>query len=311
MELISSVDDDLILETLGFIKEYLEAASITESTRKSDGSIWLLPVNGERYLIDKVYDDHKTTALIRSIATENNTQVTSKSPNVSGVIPGYGARFEGWVPPVVSKPVFCIRKHLKFLLPLDKYVDDGVITQTQFAYIKNCIQRKRNFCISGECNSGKTTFANSLLGLIALTGDRTLIGEDTREIRFDGKDASFFLSSKYISLRDIVKSMMRLNPDRIIIGELRDGAATLELLKAWLTHGGGITTIHASSPEVALDRFAMLLQEQVTSIPFRLIGETVHVILHICYENGKRFAEVVQVEGYDQTLNNYKYKYIV
>ncbi|WP_197421637.1 ATPase, T2SS/T4P/T4SS family, partial [Sphingobium sp. CCH11-B1] len=131
----------------------------------------------------------------------------------------------------------------------------------------------------GGTGSGKTTLVNALLVEVAKTTDRIVLIEDTRELQCAAPNlVAMRTKDGVVSLSDLVRSSLRLRPDRIPIGEVR-GAEALDLLKAWGTgHPGGIGTIHAGTALGALRRMEQLIQEAVVTVPRALLAETIDLI---------------------------------
>ncbi|WP_348627961.1 P-type conjugative transfer ATPase TrbB [Mesorhizobium sp. M5C.F.Ca.IN.020.29.1.1] len=202
--------------------------------------------------------------VIGSVAHALHSEADDDRPIVSGELPIGGHRFEGLLPPVVAAPTFTIRRRASRLIPLKDYVKTKVMTTRQADIIRNAIASRLNIVISGGTGSGKTTLANAVIAEIVETApeDRIVILEDTAEIQCAAENAVALHTSDTIDMARLLKSTMRLRPDRIIVGEVRDGAA-LTLLKAWNTgHPGGVTTIHSNSAMSALRRLEQLTAEE-------------------------------------------------
>ena len=240
--------------------------------------------------------------VIGSVAHALQSQADDEQPIISGELPIGGHRFEGLLPPIVSRPTFTIRRRASRLIPLDNYVSSKVMTARQADIIRNAIESRLNIVISGGTGSGKTTLANAVISEIveAAPEDRIVILEDTAEIRCVAEYAVALHTSDTIDMARLLKSTMRLRPDRIIVGEVRDGAA-LTLLKAWNTgHPGGVTTIHSNSAMSALRRLEQLTAE-VSQQPMReVIGEAVDLIVSIERTGrGRRVRDVIHVESFN------------
>ncbi|AMS45435.1 P-type conjugative transfer ATPase TrbB [Aminobacter aminovorans] len=240
--------------------------------------------------------------VIGSVAHALQSQADDEQPIISGELPIGGHRFEGLLPPIVSRPTFTIRRRASRLIPLDDYVSSKLMTARQADVIRNAIESRLNIVISGGTGSGKTTLANAVIAEIveAAPEDRIVILEDTAEIRCVAENAVALHTSDTIDMARLLKSTMRLRPDRIIVGEVRDGAA-LTLLKAWNTgHPGGVTTIHSNSAMSALRRLEQLTAE-VSQQPMReVIGEAVDLIVSIERTGrGRRVRDVVHVESFN------------
>ena len=165
----------------------------------------------------------------------------------------------------------------------------------------SAVAEGRNILVAGGTGSGKTTLANALLAEVAGLDQRVIIIEDTRELRCDAKDAVALRTKPGVAtLADLVRSTLRLRPDRIIVGEVRGGEA-LDMLKAWNTgHPGGIATVHANSARAALYRIEQLIQEAVTTVPRRLVAEAIDLVVFIKGRGpGRRIETAVEVKGLD------------
>ena len=170
--------------------------------------------------------------------------------------------------------------------------------------IRKAVADRKNIIVSGGTSSGKTTLLNALLAESALTEDRVVLIEDTRELQCSALDQVQLLTKRtdpVITMRDLVQTTLRMRPDRIVVGEIRDGAGALEMLKAWNTgHDGGLGTLHANSGSDALHRLEDLISEVAVNVPHRLIGMAVDMVIHIRRTpRGRRIEEIVSVNGYD------------
>lgn len=240
--------------------------------------------------------------IIGTVAHALQTQTDADQPIISGELPIGGHRFEGLLPPVVSAPSFTIRRRASQLIPMDDYVRDGIMTPVQSSAIREAIAGRLNIVICGGTGSGKTTLANAVIAEIVATSptDRVVILEDTAEIRCAAENAVALHTTDVVDMARLLKSTMRLRPDRIIVGEVRDGAA-LTLLKAWNTgHPGGVTTIHSNSTLSALRRLEQLTAE-VSQQPMQaVIGEAVDLVVSIERAGrGRRVRDVMHVTGFN------------
>ncbi|GLK82747.1 P-type conjugative transfer ATPase TrbB [Ancylobacter defluvii] len=239
--------------------------------------------------------------VIGSVAHALQSEADDEQPIISGELPIGGHRFEGLLPPVVAAPTFTIRRRASQLIPLDDYVKAKVMSEAQASVLRSAIASRMNIVISGGTGSGKTTLANAVIAEIVAEApdDRVLILEDTTEIRCPAENAVCLHTSDTVDMARLLKSTMRLRPDRIIVGEVRDGAA-LTLLKAWNTgHPGGVTTIHSNTAMSALRRLEQLTAE-VSQQPMQdVIGEAVDLIVSIERSGrGRRVREILHVEGF-------------
>lgn len=239
--------------------------------------------------------------VIGTVAHALQSEVDTEQPIISGELPIGGHRFEGLLPPVVAKPAFTIRRRASRLIPLEDYVRTGVMTEYQAATIRSAISARLNIIISGGTGSGKTTLANAVIDEIVKCApeDRLVILEDTAEIQCAADNAVLLHTSDTIDMGRLLKSTMRLRPDRIVVGEVRDGAA-LTLLKAWNTgHPGGVATIHSNTAMSALRRLEQLTAEASQQPMHEVIGEAVDLIVSIeRTPRGRIVRDIIQVERF-------------
>lgn len=239
--------------------------------------------------------------VIGSVAHVLNLEVDDERPIVSGELPIGGHRFEGLLPPVVSGPSFTIRRRASRLIPLDDYIASKTMTARQAEVIRSAVISKLNILVAGGTGSGKTTLTNAILAEIISTSpdDRLVILEDTAEIHCNAQNAVSLHTSDEVDMSRLLKSTMRLRPDRIIVGEVRDGAA-LTMLKAWNTgHPGGVATIHSNSARSALQRLEQLTAEASHQSMQAVIGDAVDLIISIeRTAKGRRISEILHVTRY-------------
>ena len=261
------------------IAGFLEDPGIVEVMLNPDGKLWIdrlasgLADTGQRL------SPHDGERIIRLVAHHVGAEAHGANPIVSAELPETGERFEGLLPPIVVAPTFAIRKPAVAIFTLDDYAAAGIMTAAQAAGLRRAVADRLNILVAGGTSTGKTTLANALLAEIARTGDRVVLIEDTRELQCAAPNVVAMRTRDGVaSLTDLVRSALRLRPDRIPIGEVR-GREALDLLKAWGTgHPGGIGTIHASTALGALRRLEQLIQEAVLTVPRPLIAETIDLI---------------------------------
>lgn len=239
--------------------------------------------------------------VIGTVAHALQSEVDAEQPIISGELPIGGHRFEGLLPPIVAKPAFTIRRRASRLIPLEDYVRTGVMTEYQASTIRSAISARLNIIISGGTGSGKTTLANAVIDEIVKFApeDRLVILEDTAEIQCAADNAVLLHTSDSIDMARLLKSTMRLRPDRIVVGEVRDGAA-LTLLKAWNTgHPGGVATIHSNTAMSALRRLEQLTAEASQQPMHEVIGEAVDLVISIeRTPRGRLVRDIIQVERF-------------
>lgn len=254
--------------------------------------------------------------IVRLVASHARAEVHAEHPIISAELPPHveghaGERFEGVLPPVAPAPCFAIRKAATKLHTLDDYVADGLMSAIQAEALRGAVTRRDNILVAGGTSSGKTTLANALLAEMAeeRSGQdaRVILIEDTRELQCPLPDTvALRTRPPQVSMTQLVRSTMRLRPDRIIVGEVR-GPEALEMLKAWNTgHPGGIATVHANSALSALTRIEGLVQEAVVTVPRQLITEAIDVIVFVSGRGlDRRVSQVARVAGLDPDTGSY------
>jgi type IV secretion system protein VirB11 len=283
------------------VREALEAPDTIEIMANPDGSVWI-----EKAGVGVVVSEHTLEAsdrerVIRLVASGVGEAANRTSPIVSAELPGSGERFEGLLPPVSTAPCFSIRKPATTPFELGDYVDQGALSPALCAALRESVANRANILIAGGTSSGKTTFTNALLAEPAFQDDRIVILEDTRELRCAAPNTVQLRTHRgSVCLQQLVRSTLRLRPDRIIVAEVR-GAEALDLLKAWNTgHPGGITTLHANSAFGALRRLEQLTLEATRRVPFDLIAEAIDVVVFMSRTGGqRRVEEALRVSGFD------------
>lgn len=278
--------------------------AVVEILANPDGRLVLDRAGEGRRRTETILGAEARERVIRLVADHVGHPVTPADPRLSGVLPGGGERFQGLLPPVSPAAAFSIRKRPQLVWTLEDYVRDGVVTARQANLLRAAARDRRNLLISGGTGSGKTTLANALLAEPAFADDRVFLIEDTPELQCSAWDLLPVLTRRHprpIGVGDLVRDALRMRPDRMVIGELRDGAAALETLKAWNTgHPGGLTTLHANSAAEALTRLEDLVAEVVPAPSRRTIAQTLDFIVHIeRAPAGRAVSEILRVDGYD------------
>jgi P-type conjugative transfer ATPase TrbB len=281
------------------IARFLEDASVVEVMLNPDGRIWIDRLSEGLSDTGEVLSPADGERIVRLVAHHVGAEVHAGRPRVSAELPETGERFEGLLPPVVAAPAFAIRKPAVAVFTLDDYVRAGIMSAAQAEALRQGVASHANILVAGGTSTGKTTLTNALLAEVAKTSDRVVIIEDTRELQCAAPNLVAMRTKDGVaSLSELVRSSLRLRPDRIPIGEVR-GAEALDLLKAWGTgHPGGIGTIHAGSAIGALRRMEQLIQEAVVTVPRALIAETIDLVAVLSGRGAaRRLAELARVDG--------------
>lgn len=296
--------EDALKRALGHdLIGYLEDPDVIEVLLNPDGKLWVERLGGQhlehKFDIDRV----RGMSIITTVASILETTVIADRPILECELPFDGSRFEALIPPVVAAPTFSIRKKASAVYTLSQYVESGIMTPAQHDAILAAIPQRKNILVAGGTGTGKTTLSNAILGAIAEIEPehRVVIIEDTRELQCPALNTVYLRTSDLVDQTMLLRATMRLRPDRIVVGEVRDKSA-LALLKAWNTgHPGGVGTVHANDAAAALVRIGQLIQEAGVPPAPELIAEAVNVVVSIRREKGsRRIEEVVEVKGYDK-----------
>jgi type IV secretion system protein VirB11 len=276
--------------------------TVLEVMVNPDGRLWIDRATSGRADSGQRMGAAETERIIRLVAAHVRREVTDKAPIVSAELPDTGERFEGVMPPVAPAPCFAIRKPAEVPYRLADYVTARILTPPQAHVLAEAVRDKRNIMVAGGTSSGKTTLVNALLAEVASLNERVVILEDTRELRCAAQDVVALRTKPGVAaLADLVRSTLRLRPDRIIVGEVRGGEA-LDMLKAWNTgHPGGLTTVHANSAPAALTRLEQLVQEAVVTVPRALIAEAIDLVVFIKGRGSERRVDsILELAGLDE-----------
>ncbi|MET4231248.1 P-type conjugative transfer ATPase TrbB [Bradyrhizobium sp. I1.8.5] len=281
------------------VARYLEDDAIIEVMLNPDGRLWVDRLSSGLADTGETLSAADGERIVRLVAHHVGSEVHAGSPRVSAELPSTGERFEGLLPPIVAAPAFAIRKKAVAVFTLDDYVVAGVMTSAQAKTLRIAVASRKNILVAGGTSTGKTTLTNALLAEVAKTSDRVVLIEDTRELQCRAPNLVALRTKDGVAtLSDLVRSSLRLRPDRIPIGEVR-GAEALDLLKAWGTgHPGGIGTIHSGTAIGALRRLEQLIQEAVIAVPRALIAETINVVAVLAGRGAdRRLVELALVTG--------------
>ncbi len=286
---------------LGPLTDLLDDPRVVEVMLNADGVVWVERV-GEGVVRTRItVSAADADRMLRLVASEVGVELNPQSPSLSAKLPPpWGARLQAAIPPIVDAPVFALRKPARIVFSLDDYVSRGILSPRQRSALADAVRAHDNILIGGGTGSGKTTFANALVKVIAEdTTDRVHIVEDTPEIQCEAPNRLQVLVQPGVhSWRDAIMAAMRFRPDRILVGEVRDGSA-LELLKAWNTgHPGGIATIHANDTRAMLDRLCQLIEEVVHPAPRALVAQSIQLCVHI--QRDKAHPAGRRVSGIDR-----------
>lgn len=292
--------DKLKRELGPVVMDALNDAGIVEVMLNPDGILWADSHERGLHAIGEMAHVQAEN-LICTIASMLRIEATFNTPIVEGELPLDGSRFEGILHPIVTAPIFTIRKRAGLVYPLDGYVSSGSLTIERRNIIADVVNRRGNILVAGATGSGKTTFCNAILKYISDTDPNTriVIIEDTRELQCPAKNRVELRTAETVSMIALLRATMRLRPDRIVVGEVR-GPEVLALIKAWNTgHPGGVATVHANGAEAALVRVEQLIEEGSVPPSRAVIAEAIDLIVSIQRTSeGRKITEVMEVKGH-------------
>lgn len=297
----------------------LHNPSVMELMLNEDGKVWLDTFDG---MIEYSHlPALQAYSIIRTLASLSGVEVHRGCPDIAtelnllmegGEMKKF--RFQGAVPPIVSQPVFAIRKPASRIFTLTDYHTKGMISQSQMQHIQTAVAARNNILVAGGTGSGKTTLCNAILQEISrvFPKDRTAIIEDTLELQCPVPNKIHFRTCETRSMNDLLRICMRLRPDRIIMGEVR-GREAHALIKAWNTgHPGGLSTLHANDALRGLMRVGQLVEEAGVPAVGETIAEAIQTVVFIARDPtiaaGRRVMEMLTVTGYDRDAGQYRYE---
>ena len=306
--------EQISADILGFgpLQPLLEDDSITEIMVNGAKNIYI-ERKGKLYRVPLTFEsDEHVNRIIDRIVAPLGRRIDESSPYVDARLPD-GSRVNAIIPPLsLVGPVLTIRKFAKNPLTVENYIEFGTLSQEAFDFLAACVTAKLNIVVSGGTGSGKTTLLNILSSFIP-SGERILTIENAAELQLRQEHVVTLESRPpniegmgEVTIRNLVVNALRMRPDRIIIGEIRDGAA-LDMLQAMNTgHDGSMTTAHANSPRDTLSRMETMVLMAGMDLPMRAIREQIAsaidlIIQQARFRDGSRkvvnITEVAGMEG--------------
>lgn len=287
------------------IKPYLDDDDVCEVMVNADSKIWIDTFSHGLIDTGKTLTGEITSSIIIQIANHSHKTCDKDNPLLEAEI--LNMRFQGFLSPdIVENSAFCLRKHAKVVFTLEDYVNNKTMTKRQQEVILKAIKEKKNIIVAGGTGSGKTTLVNALLAEVAKLNDRVVLIEDTKELKCDAKNKLSLLSTKKVSMEELLRATLRARPDRIIVGEVR-GAEAFTLINAWSTgHKGGISTVHSNSASRTMSRIETLVGFGTDKVQGTLIADAIDLIIYIKKTTNRRtIEEIVEVINYDTQIKEY------
>lgn len=292
--------------TLPAVVPHLEDPDITEIYLNPDGLLRVMSHRDGRRSTGERVKPYLLRVALQKIAWYERTTLEDSVADLSTELPDlppfYGARVQAMLPSVTGGYALTLRKRPRHIFTFEDYLQAGILCRTHHEMLVEAIGDRSNILVVGGTGSGKTTLVNACLHDLSarFPDQRLVLLEDTVELQTSAEDHVALRTSPQADLRALVKATLRLTPDRIIVGEVRDGTA-LHLLDAWQTgHPGGLATVHATTPQGALERLDRLAQQNpgVDSSQAHLIADTVDLIVLIGgHGDARTISSVTTVRG--------------
>jgi len=288
------------------IISFLEDDDINEIMLNPDGKLWIDSTKQGQVFIQEM-PSPQALSIVNGIAGLHHCVISFHSPRLEAELPFFksmnGERFTAQIPPIVSSPSFTIRKRSNIIFTLRDYHDSGRLTTLQEIELRCLVSNRKNILVCGGPGVGKTTVTNALIHAAVTdnANQRFILLEDLPELQCSAPNKVSMLTSNAVNMTDLLKTAMRMRPDRILIGEVR-GREALDMLKAWNTGcPGGICTVHANGAEEAIQRILDLAMEAgLTVPPIALVLQTIDAIVFVNRAgNQKGFIQsILKLKGY-------------
>lgn len=301
----------------GLLDSIISDDTITEVMINGPENVFI-EQNGRLFKLDKQFESQRRLEdIIQRIVGLAGREVNQANPICDTRLPD-GSRVNVVLPPIaLCGPTVTIRKFSKTPMTIEKLIEYGSITQEIADILQLLVKAKYNIFISGGTGSGKTTFLNALSNYIP-KDERVITIEDSAELQIEGIENLVSLETRnantsgagQITIRDLIKSSLRMRPERIIVGEVRGGEA-LDMLQAMNTgHDGSLSTGHANSTQDMLSRLETMVLQGAAGLPLEAIRQqiasAVDIIIHLSRlrDKSRKTMEICEVVGYESGSGN-------
>lgn len=296
----------------GLLDSIIKDDTITEVMINGPENIFI-EQNGRLFKLDKQFESQRRLEdVIQRIVGLAGREVNQANPICDTRLPD-GSRVNVVLPPIaLCGPTLTIRKFSKTPMTIEKLIQYGSITREIADKLEILVKAKYNIFISGGTGSGKTTFLNALSNYIP-KDERVITIEDSAELQITSIENLVSLETRnanasgagQITIRDLIKSSLRMRPERIVVGEVRGGEA-LDMLQAMNTgHDGSLSTGHANSTEDMLSRLETMVLQGAAGLPLEAIRQqiasAVDIIIHLSRlrDKSRKTMEITEVVGYE------------
>lgn len=269
----------------------------TDIMVNEDGAIWTT-IGGQDRATGQHLTDHASRRIVNLVSDIDNHPIDKAA--LSANLPT-GERFAALLPPTVRRITFSIRLPPGRIFTMNDYVAAGIMTEAQADVLRQAVADRKNILVAGGTGAGKTTLGNALLSEAPFRSSRVFIIQDQDELRVSGPNVVRAFTGQ-MNARELVREALRHKPDRIVIGEIRDGETALEWIGASNTgHPGGLSTVHANSAAHGLSRISRLIGQVAVNVPHADIIEAVDLVAFIRREpdGTRRLVEIVRPTGHN------------
>lgn len=301
------------------IDQILARPDVTDIYINRPGELWIETLGGTIEQVEESRLDRLHLArLARQVAAYSSQGVNREQPLLSAALPD-GARVQIVLPPATRGDIaIAIRKHVAASLTLEDYSfadpDPSSAIGLQTAEgpesvavsLRRAVRARANIVVAGGTSTGKTTFLSALLAEVP-PQERLILIEDTPELKLSHRNAVGLIATRgdqgeaRVTANDLVAASLRMRPDRIILGELRGGEALAFLRAVNTGHPGSMTTVHANSPEGAVEQIALLILQAGTRLTrsdiHDYIASTIGVYVQLARVGGRRYVSAVRFAG--------------
>lgn len=309
---------DLLLDSLSPIKVHLDDPDVTEIMINGENDVWIEKA-GRLEQIDVLAITAKNIESIILVLASLEQKSAEKGTS-TGIVDARidGFRFAGILPPTASKgPCLSIRKHSIKTYTLDDLAHRGAMTSQVVELLRAMVKERKNVLVVGGTSSGKTTVLNAMIQEMPVE-HRVITIEDTRELKVSVPNNISLESNtqRGITPRDLVRTCLRMRPDRILLGEVRGGEAYDLLAAANTGHDGVLATLHANSALKGLSRFENLVLQSGIDWPHQSICKEIadvfdYVVFVQRTASGQRgVAEILHLTGFDMNSQKYEFSYL-
>lgn len=296
----------------GLLDSIISDDTITEVMINGPENVFI-EQNGRLFKLDKQFESQRRLEdVIQRIVGLAGREVNQANPICDTRLPD-GSRVNVVLPPIaLCGPTLTIRKFSKTPMTIERLIQYGSLTQEIANKLEMLVKAKYNIFVCGGTGSGKTTFLNALSNYIP-KDERLITIEDSAELQITGVDNLVSLETRnanasgagQITIRDLIKSSLRMRPERIVVGEVRGGEA-LDMLQAMNTgHDGSLSTGHANSTQDMLSRLETMVLQGADGLPLEAIRQqiasAVDIIIHLSRlrDKSRKTMEITEVLGYE------------